>query len=61
METLSHILYQCLSHKQELEPKEQLHYAWLLKFLKANESAFASTFPSPVQARGSTMCMVGEL
>jgi hypothetical protein len=27
METMSHVLYQCLSHEQELEPKEQLCYA----------------------------------
>jgi hypothetical protein len=26
METVSHILYQCLSHEWELEPKKQLHY-----------------------------------
>jgi hypothetical protein len=41
METMSHVLYQCLSHECKLEPKEQLHYAWLLKFLEANKSAFA--------------------
>jgi hypothetical protein len=45
METVSHILYQCLSHKQELEPKEQLHYTWLLKFLEANKSAFVFDVP----------------
>jgi hypothetical protein len=45
METVSHILYQCPSHKQELEPKEQLRYAWLLKFLEANKSAFVFDVP----------------
>jgi hypothetical protein len=45
METVSHVLYQCLSHKQESEPKEQLHYMWLLEFLVANESAFAFNVP----------------
>jgi hypothetical protein len=45
METVSHILYQCLSHKQELEPKEKLHYAWLLKFLEANKSASVFDIP----------------
>jgi hypothetical protein len=45
METVSHILYWCPSHKQELEPKEQLRYMWLLKFLEANESAFAFDIP----------------
>jgi hypothetical protein len=34
-----------VSHKQELEPKEQLHYVWLLKFLEANESMFAFDVP----------------
>jgi hypothetical protein len=45
METVSHVLYQCPSHKQELDPKEQLHYTWLLKFLEANETAFAFNVP----------------
>jgi hypothetical protein len=36
METVSHVLYWCLSHEQESDPKEQLHYLWLLKFLEAN-------------------------
>jgi hypothetical protein len=45
METVSHILYWCPSHKQESEPKEQLRYSWLLKFLEANESAFAFNVP----------------
>jgi hypothetical protein len=45
METVSHVLYRCLSHEWELEPKEQLHYLWLLKFLEANESAFAFNVP----------------
>jgi hypothetical protein len=45
METVSHVLYQCPSHKQELDPKEQLWYVWLLKFLEANESAFAFNIP----------------
>jgi hypothetical protein len=45
METVSHILYQCLSHKRESEPKEQLHYAWLLEFLEANKSAFTFNVP----------------
>jgi hypothetical protein len=44
METVSHVLYWCLSHKQELEPKEQ-HYLWLLKFLEANESVFVFDIP----------------
>jgi hypothetical protein len=54
METVSHVLYQCLSHERESDPKEQLCYLWLLKFLEANESASHLTFPSPIQARGST-------
>jgi hypothetical protein len=45
METVSHVLYWCLSHEQESEPKEQLCYSWLLKFLEANESAFAFNVP----------------
>jgi hypothetical protein len=45
METVSHVLYQCLSHEQELEPKEQLCYLWLLKFLEANKSMFAFNVP----------------
>jgi hypothetical protein len=45
METESHVLYRCLSHKRESEPKEQLHYMWLLKFLAANESAFVFDVP----------------
>jgi hypothetical protein len=45
METVSHILYQCPSHEWELEPKEQLRYSWLLKFLEANESVFAFNVP----------------
>jgi hypothetical protein len=61
METVSLILYWHLSHKCELEPKEQLCYVWLLEFLEANQSALCLMFASPVQARGSTMCMVREL
>jgi hypothetical protein len=45
METVPHILYQCLSHEQELEPKEQLRYLWLLEFLEANESTFVFDIP----------------
>jgi hypothetical protein len=45
METVSHILYQCPSHEWESEPKEQLHYLWLLKFLEANKSMFAFDVP----------------
>jgi hypothetical protein len=45
METVSHILYQCPSHERESDPKEQLHYSWLLKFLEANESAFVFDIP----------------
>jgi hypothetical protein len=45
METVSHILYQCPSHKWESDPKEQLCYMWLLKFLEANESTFAFDIP----------------
>jgi hypothetical protein len=45
METVSHVLYWCLSHEQELEPKEQLCYSWLLEFLEANELAFAFNIP----------------
>jgi hypothetical protein len=37
--------YQCLSHEQESEPKEQMRYSWLLKSLEANESAFAFDVP----------------
>jgi hypothetical protein len=45
METVSHDLYQCLSHEQELEPKDQLCYSWLLKFLEANEPTFVFDIP----------------
>jgi hypothetical protein len=45
VETVSHILYQCLSHKWESEPKERLCYVWLLKFLEANKSMFAFDIP----------------
>jgi hypothetical protein len=45
METVSHVLYQCPSHEWELEPKEQLCYMWLLKFLEVNESVFAFDVP----------------
>jgi hypothetical protein len=45
METVSHVLYWCLSHEWESEPKEQLHYLWLLKFLEANESVFVFDIP----------------
>jgi hypothetical protein len=40
LETVPHILYWHLSHEQESDPKGQLCYAWLLKFLEANESMF---------------------
>jgi hypothetical protein len=45
METVSHILYRCPSHEQKLEPKEQLQYSWLLKFLEANKSVFVFDVP----------------
>jgi hypothetical protein len=45
METVSHVLYQCPSHKWGLDPKEQLHYVWLLKFLEVNESVFVFDVP----------------
>jgi hypothetical protein len=45
LETVSHILYQCPHHEQESEPKEQLCYLWLLKFLEANESVFVFDVP----------------
>jgi hypothetical protein len=45
METVSHVLYQCLSHEWGSDPKEQLQYLWLLEFLEANESAFAFNVP----------------
>jgi hypothetical protein len=45
METVSHVLYQCLSHKWELDPKEQLLYKWLVNFLEVNESVFAFDIP----------------
>jgi hypothetical protein len=45
METVSHVLYQCLSHKWESDPKEQLCYMWLLEFLEANKSVFAFEVP----------------
>jgi hypothetical protein len=45
METVSHILYWCPSHEWELEPKEQLCYLWLLKFLEANKSVFVFDIP----------------
>jgi hypothetical protein len=45
METVSHVLYQCPPHERELEPKEQLHYLWLLKFSEANKSAFVFDVP----------------
>jgi hypothetical protein len=45
METVSHVLYRYPSHERESEPKEQLHYLWLLEFLEANETAFAFDIP----------------
>jgi hypothetical protein len=45
METVSHVLYQCSSHERESDPKEQLRYLWLLKFVEANEIAFAFDVP----------------
>jgi hypothetical protein len=45
METVSHVLYQCLSLEWESEPKEQLCYLWLLEFLEANKTAFAFDVP----------------
>jgi hypothetical protein len=45
METVLHVLYQCPSHKQESDPKEQLRYMWLLEFLEANESTFVFDIP----------------
>jgi hypothetical protein len=45
METVSHVLYWCPSYEQESDPKEQLHYAWLLKLLEANKSAFVFNIP----------------
>jgi hypothetical protein len=45
METVSHILYQCLSHKRESDLKEQLCYTWLLKLLEANKTAFVFNVP----------------
>jgi hypothetical protein len=45
METVSHVLYQCLSHKRESEPNEQLHYMWLLEFLEENKSTFVFDIP----------------
>jgi hypothetical protein len=45
METVSHVLYQCLSHEWELEHKEQLRYLWLLEFLEATKSMFAFDVP----------------
>jgi hypothetical protein len=45
METVSHVLYWCPSHEWESDPKEQLRYLWLLKFLEANQSAFAFDVP----------------
>jgi hypothetical protein len=45
METVSHVLYWCLSHQCKLDPKGQLHYAWLLKFLEANQTVFVFDIP----------------
>jgi hypothetical protein len=45
METVSHVLYRCPSHEREPDPKEQLHYLWLLEFLEANETVFAFDVP----------------
>jgi hypothetical protein len=45
METVSHVLYRCLSHERESDPKEQLRYSWVLEFLEANETAFAFDVP----------------
>jgi hypothetical protein len=45
METVSHVLYQCLSHDRESEPKEQLRYLWLLEFLEVNKSEFVFDVP----------------
>jgi hypothetical protein len=52
METVSHILYRCPSHEQDSDPKEQLCYLWLLKFLEANESVFAFDVPSSHTGQG---------
>jgi hypothetical protein len=41
METVSHVLYRYLSHEWESDPKEQLHYMWLVDFLEVNKSTFA--------------------
>ena len=41
METVSPVLYQCPSHKQEEAPSKKLPYKWLINFLITNESAFA--------------------
>jgi hypothetical protein len=45
METVSHVLYRCLSHERGSDPKEQLRYSWLFEFLEANESAFTFDVP----------------
>jgi hypothetical protein len=45
METVSHVIYQCLFHEWELEPKEQLCYVWLLEFLEVNKSTFVFDVP----------------
>jgi hypothetical protein len=45
METVSDILYWCLSHEWESEPKKQLLYKWLIDFLEANKSVFAFDIP----------------
>jgi hypothetical protein len=45
MENVSHVLYWYPSHEQESEPKEQLRYLWLLKFLEANKSVFVFNVP----------------
>jgi hypothetical protein len=45
METMSHILYCCLSHEQELDPKEQLLYKWLVNFLEENKTMFVFDVP----------------
>jgi hypothetical protein len=57
METVSHVLYQCLSHEQESEPKEQLHYLWLLKFLEAKSVCICIQCSQVPYRLGAVLCV----
>jgi hypothetical protein len=61
MDTVSHVLYQSPSYEWELEPKNSCVIRGCSNSYRQTSPSLHLTFPSPIQARGSTMCMVGEL